>query len=99
MSTRQRQNTQHPRRKRVIFQIEKGPDSDVRLAGSFNNWDPESRRLTPKNGDGTFATTLLLPPGRYEYKFIINGEWQCDPACPDWVPNEHGTLNSVAEVR
>jgi 1,4-alpha-glucan branching enzyme len=83
----------------VVFQFEGGPGNDVRLAGSFNGWDPEARRLTRKNGNGTYATTLLLPRGRHEYKFLVNGEWQCDPACPNWVPNEHGTLNSVVEIR
>ena len=42
---------------------------------------------------------MLLPVGRHEYKFIVDGEWHSDPACPDWVWNEHGTRNSIIEVR
>jgi 1,4-alpha-glucan branching enzyme len=91
--------TDQPRRRRVTFQFEAGPESDVRLAGSFNNWVPTAYRLIRKRGNGTYATTLLLPVGRYEYKLVVNGQWRCDPACADWVPNEHGTRNSVLEVR
>jgi 1,4-alpha-glucan branching enzyme len=99
MTTKKAAKIERPRRKRVTFRFEAGPESDVRLAGTFNNWDVESHPLTRKNGNGTYGTTLLLPPGRYEYKFIVNGEWQCDPACPSFAPNEHGTLNSVVEVQ
>jgi 1,4-alpha-glucan branching enzyme len=87
-----------PRRKRVTFRFKTEADSDVRLVGSFNNWDPENRAMSRKNGDGVYSATLLLTPGRHEYKFVVNGEWQCDPACPHWVQNELGTLNSVVEV-
>lgn len=99
MTTKKATTIERPQRKRVTFRFEAGPECDVRLAGSFNNWDAEARPLTRKNGNGTYSATLLLPPGRHEYKFIVNGEWQCDPTCPQWAPNEHGTLNSVVEVR
>jgi hypothetical protein len=47
---------------------------------------------------GHYSTTVALPPGRHEYKFVVNGEWQIDEKCPQWVPNASGTLNSVVEV-
>jgi len=88
-----------PRRRRVIFRIEAGPESDVRLAGSFNQWDPCAQRLRRENGNGTHSASLLLPAGRYEYKFIVDGQWVCNPASADRVANDCGTLNSVIEVR
>jgi 1,4-alpha-glucan branching enzyme len=39
-----------------------------------------------------------LPPGRYEYKFIVDGEWIHDPKSTDNVRNEHGTWNSVLYI-
>ena len=86
-------------RRRVSFRFEAGTRSDVRLAGSFNNWRTDTHRLSRRNGNGTYTATLLLPTGRYEYKFVVDGEWQCDSSSADQVPNEHGTLNSVIEVR
>src|SRR5690606_20199847 len=39
-----------------------------------------------------------LPPGRYEYKYIVDGTWMHDPANKEYVMNEHGTLNSVIRI-
>ena len=99
MTTMKARTIERPRRRRVTFRIEAGPESDVHLAGSFNDWNPSADRLSRENGNGTYAVTLLLPVGRHEYKFVVNGEWRCDPAGADWVPNGHGSLNSVIEVR
>jgi len=41
---------------------------------------------------------LLLAPGRYQYKFIVDGDWIADPTAQNNVPNEHGSLNLVVEV-
>lgn len=84
--------------KRVVFTVHADPDSKVSLAGSFNNWDPQSRVLTDKKNAGVFTVTLFLTPGTYEYKFVINGTWCVDPECSEWVQNSLGTLNSVRRV-
>jgi len=54
--------------------------------------------MTDANGTGEFSVTILLPPGQYEYKFVINGAWCVDPECADWVQNSLGTLNSLRRV-
>ena len=84
-------------RKRVTFTIEAEPGSKVAVAGSFNDWDPKKSQLKEKK-KGTFTRSVLLAPGRYEYKFVVNEIWTVDPDCADWVPNGHGSLNSVIEV-
>jgi 1,4-alpha-glucan branching enzyme len=71
---------------------------EVYLAGSFNNWHPKRKRLRRESDDGVHAALALLPPGRHEYKFIVDDVWMADPGCPDWVVNEYGTLNSVVSV-
>ncbi len=98
MTTTKAAKTERPRRKRVTFRFEAEAARDVRLAGSFNNWNAEAHPLTRKNGNGAHSTTLLMPPGRHEYKFVVNGEWRVDPQCPESVPNGHGSRNSVIEV-
>ena len=82
----------------VGFVISTEPGSEVYIAGTFNNWDPTLHRLQDAPDSGVFKIELPLPPGRHEYKFIVNGEWRLDPACPAWLPNDMGTLNSVVEV-
>ena len=85
--------------RQVTFRLEAGPKCDVCLAGSFNNWNTSAYRLTPRNGNGTYVATIELPVGRHEYKFIVDGVWCIDPECAEWARNEHGSLNSVIEVR
>jgi 5'-AMP-activated protein kinase regulatory beta subunit len=55
------------------------------------------------HGDGSWRVELELAPGRYEYKFIVDGAWCCEPGhadadCADCVPNACGTMNRVIEV-
>ncbi len=75
----------------------------VFLAGDFNDWDP-TRTPMERQDDGSWRAELELAPGRYEYKFIVDGGWCCQPGrpdseCPDCVPNPFGTMNRVIEVR
>ena len=84
--------------RRVEFHLQAEPGSKVFVAGSFNDWDPTSLPLLPASDGRVYRATVLLPPGRHDYKFVVNGVWHVDPACPDWVPNALGTLNSVVSV-
>ena len=86
------------RRRRVTFRLDAEPNREVYVAGSFNGWHPGDKRLKDRTGAGHYAATVLLPPGRYEYKFIIDGRWCIDPSREDWVANDVGSLNSVLTV-
>ncbi len=78
----------------VLFQLKGYEDAhQVILAGSFNNWNERYLHLEPTE-DG-WAVRIDLPPGRYEYKFIVDGQWMHDPANSNKVRNEHHTFNSV----
>ena len=85
-------------RKRVTFRANAEPGSQVYVTGCFNDWDPSRKQLKDKNGDGTFIGAMLLPPGEYEYKFVVNGNWCVDPEQPEWHANDMGSLNSVLHV-
>lgn len=59
------------------------PDAkSVYLAGTFNDWS-ESGTPLKKNRNGNWSTILSLPPGRYEYKFLIDGRWCCSSDSKD----------------
>jgi 1,4-alpha-glucan branching enzyme len=81
---------------RIKFEIEADKGSDVYVAGTFNDWDTTKKKLVFKNG--SYSGTLSLAPGRYEYKFMIDGIWCVDPKCSEWSPNQFGSLNSVLIV-
>lgn len=63
------------------------------LTGSFNDWNEKAYQMQRLNGEWIFH--LNLAPGRYTYKFIVDGDWINDPANLLWEENEYGTGNSV----
>ena len=82
----------------VAFQHPLLPPEQVKLAGDFNRWIPDQDVVLEENEDGSWTKRLEVPPGRYEYKFILRGEWSIDPWNPWEVPNSQGTTNSVIEI-
>ena len=70
---------------------------EVCIAGSFNDWHPT---VTPmiRLENGRWAKELVLPPGRYEYRFVVDGEWVDDPAATELIPNTFGTANALLVV-
>ncbi len=84
-------------RRRIEFVLEDAPGKNVAVAGSFNEWKP-AKLMTDKLGNGVYTAIMLLEPGRYEYKFVVDGDWKLDDRNPNFTPNEHGTLNSVLNV-
>ncbi len=75
-----------------------GKTERVNLFGSFNGWNRESHPMT-RSIDGVYTTTISIDPGRYEYKFYVDGEELIDPDNPDKVPNGFGDWNSVLSVK
>lgn len=70
----------------------------VYVAGSFNDWIlDESCRLKKENGK--WSIRLPLKPGRYSYRFIIDGEWKEDPENPVKEENPFGGINSLVEIK
>jgi 1,4-alpha-glucan branching enzyme len=57
-----------------------GPKA-VFLAGQFKDWSPIA---TPMRRDGTdrWVANVPLSPGKYEYKFVVNGQWEQDTSNP-----------------
>jgi len=81
--------------KEIVFQVTAAPGSKVSVVGTFNDWDPEKNPMKDNPDGGPYKTVIAIPPGKYEYKFVINGAWCVDPNCSERVPNCHGSLNSV----
>ena len=89
-------NRKQSPKKRAYFKLEAPEAKEVALAGNFNDWDTDSRHLK-QNKKGIWTTFLSLEPDAYEYRFLVDGEWQNDPAA-EVVPNEYGTMNCVRIV-
>jgi 1,4-alpha-glucan branching enzyme len=82
----------------VRFALLKPNARQVSLCGEFNGWSPAATPMK-RQADGHWEATLPLPPGRYQYKFVADGEWIPDPVAQKNVSNEYGSINSVIEVR
>jgi len=85
------------RRRRVTFSLEAADAQKVILGGDFNKWNAEAHPMT-KDKSGMWKKTLVLPPGRYEYKFLVDGEWRNDPKNEQTCPNILGTQNNVLAI-
>ncbi len=86
------------KRKRVTFSLSAPGAKDVSLTGTFNNWDIK-KHLMKQNDDGLWTKTVIIPPGTYEYKYLVGGEWWHDPENESVTYNEHGTLNSIITIK
>ena len=84
-------------RKKVTFSVQAAGAHQVFLMGDFNNWDPKTHPMK-KSGGGIWNKTVMLQPGKYEYKFLIDGEWQEDPQNGRACKNCYGTINSILDL-
>ncbi len=82
------------KRRKVTFSLEAAKAGEVFLMGNFNDWNPKIHPMKA-DGNGIWNKTVMIPPGKYEYKFLIDGNWIEDPQNHQTCPNCFGTLNSV----
>nr|MBF0223032.1 isoamylase early set domain-containing protein [Desulfobulbaceae bacterium] len=74
------------------------PDaSEVFLIGDLTNWNTTEFKMR-KFKDGNWKKMVTLKPGRYEYLFLVDGEWWTDPENPDSTGNPFGSKNSVITI-
>lgn len=85
-------------RRKVTFRVKAPVGASVFVAGTFNDWNPEARRLADPKGCGEFSCIMYLMRGQYEYKFIINGVWVMDADNPEFVANDKNSMNSIFTI-
>jgi len=86
-----------PKLKKVTFSLEAAEAKDVALMADFNNWNPEKHPMK-NHGNGIWKKTVMLSPGQYEYKFLIDGKWLEECKGNDTSPNCFGTYNSILRL-
>ena len=90
--------SERPDEKPVEFNLTMPKAKTVSVAGSFNSWDVKKTPLR-KDSNGGWKATVWLPPGRYEYRFVIDStEWLTDPGAKESTDNGMGSSNSVLVV-
>jgi 1,4-alpha-glucan branching enzyme len=69
----------------------------VCVAGSFNGWSRQSHCM--RRDGSTWTVSIPLPPGRYEYAFVLDGDtWQADPGAILSEESGFGRKNSILIV-
>lgn len=87
-------NNTEPKKRRTIFYLEAPQAGEVFLVGDFNDWDMRKHSMK-KEENGIWKKITFLPPGRYEYKFLVDGRWQTDLVEDRLCWNRYGTQNNV----
>jgi CubicO group peptidase (beta-lactamase class C family) len=78
----------------TMFRLAGYPQAKVvALAGTFNNWN-QSATLCGRELDA-WVCRIDLAPGRYTYKFVVDGNWITDPANAQTEDDGRGNTNSV----
>src|SRR5271165_653371 len=99
-----RHNTNHdhgrshaPQLRRIRFEFVHPTARSVEVAGSFNDWQCDTKAMIPL-GNGRWLEETALAPGTYEYCLVVDGHWMTDPLAKESVPNPFGGRNSVLRV-
>ena len=64
--------------KKTEFTLSTPRAQKVSIAGDFNQWNPSSHPLQ-QDIKGTWRVSLDLKPGKYEYRFLLDGECKMIP--------------------
>ncbi len=80
----------------TVFAVAAPRAESVAVVGDFSAW--ELVRLEDRDGSGVWTAVLELPPGRYEYAFLVDGRWVGqDPVADEYV-RSFGEYASVRYV-
>lgn len=80
----------------VLFTVEAPEAERVHLAGDFNDWTPEEGEM--ERAGRMWKKVLSLAPGRYRYRYVIDGQWQNDPLNAAVEPSPFGGDDSLIVV-
>ncbi len=80
----------------TVFAVAAPRADSVAVMGDFSAWQPV--QLEDREGKGVWTAILELPPGRYEYAFLVDGRWVGqDPVADEYV-RSFGEYASVRYV-
>ena len=88
---------QEIKRRKVTFSLENADANEVFLIGDFNKWNLRSHPMK-SDENGAWVRNVIIPPGEYEYKFIVDGQWKEDPQNEQLSLNCFGTYNNIINV-
>lgn len=85
------------RKKLVTFSWKEKKCTTVEISGIDIGWG-QRMPLTFDKEQGLWILKRELPEGRYEYKYIVDGEWTCNKYELVTFPNKEGHVNNYVQV-
>jgi chromosome partitioning protein len=82
----------------VLFSYVDGEAEAIEIEGDFNSWDNSHDVLLDVDGRGLWQRALALRPGKYRYRFVVDGRAVIDPNNSRTEFLEGRGLVSVVEI-
>ncbi len=83
----------------VVFTFQGAAKSSVQVIGNFNLWNPQGYEMKADPERGVWTLEVLLPAGRYEYSFLVDGKQVvADPEAVFSKDDGFGNRNSVIYI-
>lgn len=89
---------QEPVNREVDFTLSAPDAREIYLVGDFNHWKINEESRLARLEDGKWVKKMGLEPGRYRYKFVVDGEWRIDNHNTDREQNAFGTFDSIIKL-
>ncbi len=81
----------------VGFRLRAPAAQAVTVAGDFNDWQPETLAMR-RTEDGVWTASTALPPGRYAYMYVVDGQWMTPPDARRTQDDGFGARNGVLDL-
>jgi len=82
---------------RLVYEPRDSRVRTVRVAGTFNDWNPEGIALERKGN--LWTAVLILPRGTYEYMYVEDdARWVTDPLALETRDDGFGRKNAVLDL-
>jgi hypothetical protein len=80
----------------VTFKLYAPQAQSVAVIGEFNGWGAQPAAVLKRQANGQWQATVPLPPGQYQYAFLVNGQKVvADPQAMAYVQDDYGHRNAV----
>jgi hypothetical protein len=78
----------------IVFSVRAPTASVVRVVGDFNAWSRDTHQMH-RDADGVWRLTALVPPGRYVFAYLVDGQrWVRDEARAPVEDSDFGITGS-----
>ena len=86
------------RLRQVTFSIHAPSAKEIYLVGDFNKWKIDKTWQLSRLNEERWEKRMDLIPGKYKYKFVVDGEWVMDSQNHEREANAFGTYDSIISL-